>query len=211
MVRLVPHDIVFFASPAELRDWLAANHATEPYLWVGYRAKGTGPTITWPELVDEVLCYGWIDSVRMPVEGGSASRITPRRNGSIWSARNVGRVEALRAEGRMREPGEAAYAKRRDDRTAIYSFEREVALDADAEAELRTDDAGWAFWEAPAAGLPPPGDVLGHERQAAGDTLEAADGAGGRVRSRRATPAGHRAARGTEAGGGRLGSSLSRR
>ena len=86
MVRLVPHDIVFFASPAELRDWLAANHATAPYLWVGFRAKGTGPTISWPELVDEVLCYGWIDSVRMPVEGGSAQRITPRRNGSIWSA-----------------------------------------------------------------------------------------------------------------------------
>ena len=152
MVRLVPHDVLFFASPAELRDWLAANHATAPYLWVGFRAKGTGPTISWPELVDEVLCYGWIDSVRMPVEGGSAQRITPRRKGSIWSARNVGRVEALRAEGRMREPGEAAYAQRRDDRTAIYSFEREVALDADAEAELRTDDAGWTFWEAQPAG-----------------------------------------------------------
>ena len=124
MVRLVAHDVLFFASPAELRDWLAANHATAPYLWAGFRAKGTGPTITWPELVDEILCYGWIDSVRMPVEGGSAIRLTPRRDGSIWSARNVGRVEALRAEGRMREPGEVAYAKRREDRTAVYSFER---------------------------------------------------------------------------------------
>jgi uncharacterized protein YdeI (YjbR/CyaY-like superfamily) len=152
MVRLVPHDVRFFASPDELRDWLAANHATAPYLWAGFRAKGTGPTITWPELVDEVLCYGWIDSVRMPVEGGSAIRITPRRKGSIWSARNVGRVEALRAEGRMREPGEAAYAKRRDDRTAIYSFEREVALDADAEGVLRERPAGWTFWEAQPAG-----------------------------------------------------------
>ena len=148
MVRLVPHDIVFFASPAELRDWLAANHATEPYLWVGYRAKGTGPTITWPELVDEVLCYGWIDSVRMPVEGGSAIRLTPRRDGSIWSARNVGRVEALRAEGRMREPGEVAYAKRREDRTAVYSFERFPTLDADAEAALSEDPGARTFWEA---------------------------------------------------------------
>jgi uncharacterized protein YdeI (YjbR/CyaY-like superfamily) len=148
MVRLVPHDVVFFASPAELRDWLAANHASAPYLWAGFRAKGTGPTITWPELVDEILCYGWIDSVRMPVEGGSAIRLTPRRDGSIWSARNVGRVEALRAEGRMRKPGEVAYAKRREDRTAIYSFERDAALDADAAAALRADPSAWAFWDA---------------------------------------------------------------
>jgi uncharacterized protein YdeI (YjbR/CyaY-like superfamily) len=148
MVRLVPHDVLFFASPAELRDWLAANHATAPYLWAGFRAKGTGPTITWPELVDEILCYGWIDSVRMPVEGGSAIRLTPRRDGSIWSARNVGRVEALRAEGRMREPGEVAYAKRREDRTAVYSFERFPTLDADAEAALSEDSGARTFWEA---------------------------------------------------------------
>ena len=148
MVRLVPHDVLFFASPAELRDWLAANHETAPYLWAGFRAKGTGPTITWPELVDEILCYGWIDSVRMPVEGGSAIRLTPRRDGSIWSARNVGRVEALRAEGRMREPGEVAYAKRREDRTAVYSFERFPTLDAEADAALREDPGAWTFWEA---------------------------------------------------------------
>ena len=148
MVRLVPHDVLFFASPAELREWLAANHETAPYLWAGFRAKGTGPTITWPELVDEILCYGWIDSVRMPVEGGSAIRLTPRRDGSIWSARNVGRVEALRAEGRMREPGEVAYAKRREDRTAVYSFERFPTLDAEADAALREDPGAWTFWEA---------------------------------------------------------------
>ena len=130
----------------------------------GFRAKGTGPTITWPELVDEVLCYGWIDSVRMPVEGGSAIRITPRRQGSIWSARNVGRVEALRAEGRMQEPGEAAYAKRRDDRTGVYSFERAVALDPEAEARLRADDAAWTFWET----LPP-----GYRRLAASWVMSA--------------------------------------
>ena len=149
MVRLVPHDVLFFASPAELRDWLALNHATAPYLWAGFRARDTGlPTITWPELVDEILCYGWIDSVRMPVEGGSAIRLTPRRDGSIWSARNVGRVESLRAEGRMREPGEVAYAKRREDRTAVYSFERFPTLDADAEAALSEDPGARTFWEA---------------------------------------------------------------
>ncbi|HEY3355443.1 MAG TPA: YdeI/OmpD-associated family protein [Polyangia bacterium] len=149
MVRLVPHDVHFFAAPSELRDWLEANHATAPELWAGFRAKHSGlPTITWPELVDEILCYGWIDSVRMPLERGEAAiRLTPRRDGSIWSARNVGRVEALRAEGRMREAGEVAFAKRRDDRTAVYSFERQAAFDAEAEAALRAHDGAWTFWE----------------------------------------------------------------
>jgi uncharacterized protein YdeI (YjbR/CyaY-like superfamily) len=153
MARLEPADVLFFTSPAELREWLATHHATSTEAWIGFRPKAAGvPTITWPELVDEVLCYGWIDGVRMPVAGGSSIRITPRREGSIWSARNVGRVEALRAEGRMREPGEAAFARRREDRTAVYSFERTSELDADAEAALRSDPETWAFWQAQPAG-----------------------------------------------------------
>ena len=76
--------------------------------------------------------------------------------GSVWSARNVGRVEALRAAGRMRPAGEAAFARRRDDRTAIYSFEANLGLDAAAEAAMRRDAAGWTFWEAQPQRLPPP-------------------------------------------------------
>src|SRR4051812_35799819 len=149
MARLEPTDVLFFTSPGELRKWLESNHAAKTEAWIGFRPKAAGvPTITWPELVDEILCYGWIDGVRMPVEGGSSIRITPRRDGSIWSARNVGRVEALRAEGRMREPGEAAFARRRDDRTGVYSFERRSSFDAEGEAVLRAEPAAWAFWEA---------------------------------------------------------------
>ena len=148
MARPEPHDIAWFESPAALRAWLDANHASAPELWVGMRPKAAGlPTVTWHEVVDEVLCAGWIDSVRYSVEGGSCIRITPRRTGSVWSARNVGRVQALRAEGRMLPAGEAAFSLRRDDRTAIYSFEREVELDDAAVAALR-DAGGWAFFEA---------------------------------------------------------------
>ena len=133
-----PHDIAWFASPDELRDWLEANSETATERWVGMRPKASGlPTVTWEQVVDEVLCVGWIDGVRYSTDGGSCIRITPRRTGSVWSARNVGRVEALRAEGRMRPGGEAAFAKRRDDRTAIYSFEQSGELDADTEAALR--------------------------------------------------------------------------
>jgi uncharacterized protein YdeI (YjbR/CyaY-like superfamily) len=147
MPRLEPHDIAWFASPAELRTWLAEHHETATERWVGVRSKASGmPTVTWPEIVDEVLCVGWIDGVRMPADGGSCIRITPRRPGSIWSARNVGRVEALRAAGRMLSAGEAAFALRRDDRTGVYSFEREEELDEPAVAAIRAA-GGWAFLE----------------------------------------------------------------
>ena len=149
MADLPPHDIGWFASPQELRDWLAEHHATAPEKWVGMRPKAAGlPTVSWEDVVDEVLCVGWIDGIRKKGEHGSVIRITPRRTGSVWSARNVGRVEALRAEGRMREGGEAAFAARREDRTAIYSFERYPALDEPGESALRSDPAGWAYWEA---------------------------------------------------------------
>jgi uncharacterized protein YdeI (YjbR/CyaY-like superfamily) len=145
----VPHDIIFFSSPAELRAWLEGNHATADELWLGYRPKASGiPTVTWEQVVDECLCFGWIDGVRIRVDGGSAQRLTPRRPGSNWSARNVGRVDALRREGRMHPAGEAAFARRRDDRTAIYSFEAGLVLDAEAESSLRAADGAWAFWEA---------------------------------------------------------------
>jgi uncharacterized protein YdeI (YjbR/CyaY-like superfamily) len=149
MARLEPHDVLLTASPTDLRAWLEANHETATELWVGLRTKASAlPTLAWPEVVDEVLCFGWIDSVRMPIDDGAAIRITPRRPRSTWSDRNVGRVEALRAEGRMTPAGEAAFALRRHDQTGIYSFERAWALDQEAEAALQGDPAGHAFWEA---------------------------------------------------------------
>jgi uncharacterized protein YdeI (YjbR/CyaY-like superfamily) len=146
MVRLVPHDVIFFRAPAELRAWLEANHATAPELWVGVRRRADDPDAPdWGDIVDELLCYGWIDSVLMPCEGGRAIRTTPRRKGSIWSARNVGRIEALRAEGRMQLAGEAAFALRTVERTGVYSFERAAQLDAASEAALRAVPGAWEF------------------------------------------------------------------
>jgi uncharacterized protein YdeI (YjbR/CyaY-like superfamily) len=149
MARLEPHDIHWFTSTDELRGWLDTNHATAAECWVGLRPKASGlPTVTWPALVDELLCVGWIDGVRMPADGGSCIRVTPRRPGSIWSARNIGRVEALRLEGRMRPEGEAAFAARRDDRTAVYSFENGGALDDASRAALDATPGARSFWEA---------------------------------------------------------------
>ena len=61
----------FFETPAELRAWLERHHATEDEHWVGAHRKGTGrPSLTWEQIVDELLCFGWIDGIRrsMPDE-----------------------------------------------------------------------------------------------------------------------------------------------
>ncbi len=142
----------FFATPAELRDWLDEHHRTAGELIVGAWKKSTGkPSLTWPEIVEEALCVGWIDSIRRGVpDDGWTIRLTPRRRGSIWSAVNVAKVAELRAAGRMRPAGEAAFAARRADRTAIYSFERDrdPELSAEEEARFRSDVAAWAWFSA---------------------------------------------------------------
>lgn len=93
--------IKFFKSPADFRKWLAKNHAVIPELWVGYYKKSSGqPSITWPESVDQALCFGWIDGIRKSVDDvGYTIRFTPRRPGSIWSAVNSKRVAELTKTG----------------------------------------------------------------------------------------------------------------
>lgn len=145
-----PHDVLFFATPADLRDWFDANHETASELWLGYYRKASGrPSVDWSQAVDEALCVGWIDSVRYRLDDTSnAQRFTPRRKGSTWSAINVAKVAALTAEGRMRQAGLVAFEARTPEKTAVYSYEREAAEFTDEEtARFRANAAAWADWE----------------------------------------------------------------
>lgn len=139
-----------FATAAAFRKWLAANHATDRELLVGFYKVGSGvPSMTWPESVDEALCMGWIDGIRRRVdETRYTIRFTPRRPGSIWSAVNIGRVAVLEKAGRMRAAGRAAFAARRENRSGVYAFEqREARLDAAGERAMRRVPAAWAHWQ----------------------------------------------------------------
>ncbi|MEA2546326.1 MAG: hypothetical protein QOI09_1599, partial [Chloroflexota bacterium] len=142
----------FFTTPAELRDWLDEHHETADDLIVGAWKKSTGkPSLNWPQIVEEALCVGWIDSIRRSVPGdGWAIRLTPRRKRSVWSAVNVAKVAELRAAGRMRPAGEAAFAARLADRTGIYSFEqaRDPELAPEQAARFRANEAAWAWFSA---------------------------------------------------------------
>jgi uncharacterized protein YdeI (YjbR/CyaY-like superfamily) len=121
-------------------------------VWVGLHKKGSGrPSITWPEAVDEALCFGWIDGIRKSVDDDAyAVRFTPRKRTSTWSAVNVKRVAELASEGRMRPAGLAAFEAREEAKTGVYSYEQRHAakLDPAAERELRANETAWAFFEA---------------------------------------------------------------
>jgi uncharacterized protein YdeI (YjbR/CyaY-like superfamily) len=142
---------IFFESAAEWRAWLEEHHERETEVWVGMWRKAVGRGMTWSEAVDEALCFGWIDSVAKRVDDERRmQRFTPRKPTSHWSLVNVDKVGQLRAEGRMRPAGEAAFARRRADRTGVYSHEQRAraALTPEQEAEFRGHAAAWAYWQA---------------------------------------------------------------
>lgn len=142
----------YFTTPDEFRAWLEKNHATESELVVGFHKKHTRrPSLTWTESVREALCFGWIDGIRRSLgDDAYTIRFTPRKRGSIWSARNVEHVEELVREGRMAPVGLAAYEARSPERTGIYSFERraDARLEREQERLFRADSAAWEFFQA---------------------------------------------------------------
>jgi uncharacterized protein YdeI (YjbR/CyaY-like superfamily) len=144
----------FFPTPDDFRAWLAEHHETADELIVGFYKKATGkPSITWPEAVDEALCFGWIDGIRRTLdEEAYTNRFTPRRKRSNWSKRNIDRVTELTALGRMHPAGLLAFEIRTEANSGGYSFERRegAALDEAEAAEFRARAGAWAFFEAQA-------------------------------------------------------------
>jgi uncharacterized protein YdeI (YjbR/CyaY-like superfamily) len=146
---------MFFATPEEFGAWLEANHESESELLVGFHKKGSGkPSITWAESVEQALRFGWIDGIRRGLDEDSYTiRFTPRKRSSNWSKINVETVERLKAEGLMAPAGLRAYEARREDRTGVYSSERQkaAALPAEFERRFRSAKAAWKwFTERPA-------------------------------------------------------------
>jgi uncharacterized protein YdeI (YjbR/CyaY-like superfamily) len=141
----------FFKTPAAFHKWLAANHQTSTELWVGFYNKKSGrPSITWPEAVDEALCFGWIDGIRKNVDGDSYQiRFSPRKPASIWSSVNIRNVERLLKEKRMQPAGSRAFAARKENRSGIYSYEqRSPELLEPYLGKLKRNQAAWKFFQA---------------------------------------------------------------
>ncbi|WP_420577421.1 YdeI/OmpD-associated family protein [Ekhidna sp.] len=139
----------FFPTPEDFRKWLEDNHGEETELWVGYYKKGTGkPSITWPESVDQALCFGWIDGIRKRIDDEAYQiRFTPRKPNSHWSHVNIKRIEELKKANLVAKAGLAAYTKRDPENSGKASFEqRKVALSPDFNKRFKSNKEAWAFF-----------------------------------------------------------------
>ncbi|MBK5097266.1 MAG: YdeI/OmpD-associated family protein [Gemmatimonadetes bacterium] len=162
---------MFFEDSAALRAWLDAHHASEDVLWVGLHKKGSGlASITWPELVDEVLCFGWIDGIRKSVDEDSYMiRITPRRRRSNWSDVNIRRIGELIDLGLVQPAGLVAFRRWESSATGQAAEARRAAatdwesagagesgsaeeFGPDFERRFRVRSDAWEFFQAQPAG-----------------------------------------------------------
>jgi uncharacterized protein YdeI (YjbR/CyaY-like superfamily) len=143
---------IFFASPSDLRAWLERNHTTSKELLAGFYKKSSGkPSITWPEAVDTVLCFGWIDGVRKTFgEDCYTIRLTPRKARSTWSVININKIKELKKRGLMRPAGLKAFEARTREKSGIYSYEQRhsITLEPRYEKKLRANKKAYKFFGA---------------------------------------------------------------
>jgi len=141
---------IFFTNTAQFREWLEENHQSETELYVGYYKVATGkPSMNWSDSVGEALCFGWIDGVRRSIGLESyCIRFTPRNHKSNWSAVNIKKVEEMIRLGKMTPAGLAAYEKRSESRSAVYSYENQPEkLAPEFEDRLKKNPAAWEFFQ----------------------------------------------------------------
>lgn len=143
----------FFKTPDAFYKWLEQNHDKKDEQWVGYYKKATGKaSMTWPESVEQALCFGWIDGIRKSVDEESYMiRFTPRRKTSVWSTVNMKLMDKLMKEGRVQEAGLKAYENRKEDKSSIYSFEQrpeEIKLSTEFEKIFKKNKKAWKNFQA---------------------------------------------------------------
>lgn len=141
----------FFKTAATFRRWLERNHEKELELLVGFHKVGSGkPSMTWPESVEQALCFGWIDGIRRSVDEHSYTiRFTPRKRSSTWSNVNIKKARELIEAGLMMEAGLRAFEARLENKSGNYSYEqRSVDLVEPYGTALRKNKKANKFFEA---------------------------------------------------------------
>jgi uncharacterized protein YdeI (YjbR/CyaY-like superfamily) len=142
---------IFFGSPQDFYDWLEEHHETEDEVYVGFHKQHTGQrAMSWSEAVDQALCFGWIDGRANSIDDDRyMQRFTPRRPGSNWSRINVEKVARLEEAGLMRPAGRAAFERRTDAKTGVYSFEgQDAELPPEFDERLRANQAAAEYFDA---------------------------------------------------------------
>ncbi len=141
-----------FRDQAAWRNWLQTHHGSAAEVWIVYFKKGSGTaSVTYPEALEEALCFGWIDGVRRRLDDDRfTQRFTPRRPGSRWSEVNRAHAKRLLAEGRMAPAGIANLPADLHEHS-----ERKCASESEVPAELATGLEGNAAARATFTSLAP--------------------------------------------------------
>ena len=150
--RGTPDDPLVVADQAAWRAWLDEHESTSDGVWLLLAKKGTtDPTsLSYQEALVEALCSGWIDGQRRSRDEATfIQRYTPRRKSSLWSERNIGIVEALIAEGRMRPAGHAEVERAKADGRweRAYGGAAKLELHDDLAAALAASPEATATFE----------------------------------------------------------------
>ncbi|HET9497627.1 MAG TPA: YdeI/OmpD-associated family protein [Candidatus Limnocylindria bacterium] len=152
MGRPTRDEVAVFRTTAAFRTWLLANHHAADHLWVGYYRKSAGKAaMTYPQALEEALCFGWIDGITYRIDDEIyAVRWTPRRKSSNWSAPNIAKVAELTTAGRMHAAGLKAFEERdrRKDLPYLRDHPLRQDLPPEQEARIRANPAAWAYWQA---------------------------------------------------------------
>ncbi len=141
---------IFFQNQFELREWLQKNHETETQLIIGLYKKGTEKeNISWSQVVDQALCFGWIDGVGKKIDDERWQiRITPRKPNSIWSKVNIAKIKVLTENNLMHPKGIQAFAIRKEEKSGIYSFENEQQeLSPEFQKRFLENKKAWDFFQ----------------------------------------------------------------
>ncbi len=138
------------ASRAELRCWLLAHHASSRGAWVVTRKRAAGGVVAWNDVVEEALCFGWVDSLPRQVDDErSMLLVTPRRPQSKWSAKNKAHVADLERRGLMHDAGRAVVQAARASGTwAALDAVSALVVPADLAAALAARAPARAHWDA---------------------------------------------------------------
>ena len=122
-------EVVRPTTRAQWRAWLLAHHTRATGVQVVYPKKRSAvPGISYEEIVEEALCFGWIDGTLRPVDDDVTSIwVAPRKPGGTWAASNKARVARLEAAGLMTPAGRAAVERARAD----GSWDALAAVDAE--------------------------------------------------------------------------------
>lgn len=144
-----PTKIMSFATAKALSQWLELNHGLERELWVKIFKKTSGiSSVTWDDVVVEILCWGWIDGVKKSLDANAyLQRITPRKPRSSWSKRNKEHVERLIAQGRMTKAGLVhVHAAQQDGRWESAYVASELTVPDDFLAALEHNPTAKQFY-----------------------------------------------------------------